>query len=461
MNFNQNDNNELKVMFDEAMKNHTTGDHDSFFSCLQEISTKFFNLDILNIKKLNPNKDVFGEKEDEMERMTNSELVSERKKLFTILLSKYAISGYWSKSVNNNDVKKSIDYLLFLGDDRFFNKGNLLINSLFYITDIKGLVGDNVKFIDLSPEFPLLPTSKTQKYNPINPSVLVESDGTLTVLVRGVNFTSDQGTNYRSMDNDGKVRTFNLITKLDNDFKMDESSSHEMYDNFERKFYPSWVLGLEDCRLFRNDTNETFFTATSCQTDYNHAKLVICKTTELLTEITNLARLKPPDENRVEKNWLPFFDSPSDKYLAIYGYNPVSVREIDTNTGLNHEIITNKSPFNFSTFRGSGGPINFKYRGDDGKLIIIHEVSFGHDNKRTYIHRFVWLDETYNIKAISRSFYFIEIGIEFCSSLAIKVTDEKETIIVGFGQNDEKAYLCLIDSKDVTSCLISTDDLLI
>lgn len=458
MNLDQNDNNnELKAMFEEAMNKHNTGDHGSFCTLLQVIFTKFFNLDILNFRKIDREED---EKSNE-DNTKNDEFALERKTMFTILLSKYAISGYWSKLVNNDDVKKAIDYLLFFGDERFFNKGNLLINSLFYISDVRGLVGESVRFVDLSPELPLLPTSKTQKYNPINPSVLVESDGTLTVLVRGVNFTSDQGKNYRSMDNDGKVRTFNLITKLDNDFKIDESSSHEMYDNFERKLYPAWVLGLEDCRLFRNDKDETFFTATSCQTDNHHAKLVICKTTKLLTEITNLARLKPPDEHRVEKNWLPFFDSSSSKYLAIYGYNPVSIRQIDTNTGLNWEIISNKSPFNFNTFRGSGGPINFNYRGDDGKLVVIHEVSFGYDNKRTYIHRFVWLDKAYNIKAISRSFYFLKIGIEFCSSLAIKVADDRKTIIAGFGKNDEEAYLCLIDYDDVTSCLIPTEDLLI
>jgi predicted GH43/DUF377 family glycosyl hydrolase len=55
------------------------------------------------------------------------------------------------------------------------------------------------------------------------------------------------------------------------------------------------------------------------------------------------------------------------------------------------------------------------------------------------------MDEKFNIRNVSPSFYFIQQGVEFCAGLARK--DDK--LLVSFGVEDRQAVLATISEAEV------------
>ena len=156
-----------------------------------------------------------------------------------------------------------------------------------------------------------------------------------------------------------------------------------------------------------------------------------------------------------EKNWLPFEED--GMIRAIYNYDPPSLVEIEPKKGNCYFIIKERISFNFSRFRGSGGPIPFIVDSDKpikGYLIIIHEaVDFV--TKRNYYHRFVWCQirkDKFEIKRFSHLFTFFDHSVEFCAGLCYH--DNGTDIVISIGIDDQSAHLVTISIERVESMLI-------
>jgi len=151
----------------------------------------------------------------------------------------------------------------------------------------------------------------------------------------------------------------------------------------------------------------------------------------------------PSPQNRCEKNWLPFFRK--GKVAVIYSFNPVVVYTIDPMNGKFEEVARQSSGLLTDSFRGSAGPLPYK----GGYLTVVHEVLFRPG--RHYLHRFVELDESFNIRRLSHSFFFRSWGVEYCSGLTMSV-DEK-SLLLTFGFNDGEAWIHQIEITAVEELL--------
>ncbi len=79
---------------------------------------------------------------------------------------------------------------------------------------------------------------------------------------------------------------------------------------------------------------------------------------------------------------------------------------------------------------GGSAPIEYK----NGYLTILHRRGFC-DNHRFYDHIFVFINQDFEIKQISKPFYFEEYGIESCIGLLLK----DHHFYISYGVKDNKS----------------------
>ncbi len=69
-------------------------------------------------------------------------------------------------------------------------------------------------------------------------------------------------------------------------------------------------------------------------------------------------------------------------------------------------------------------------------MILTHEV---HElNPRKYVHRFLYFDNNWDLKKISKSFYFQEKFVEFVLSCII---DHNQNLLISYSVRDNKCIL--------------------
>jgi len=112
----------------------------------------------------------------------------------------------------------------------------------------------------------------------------------------------------------------------------------------------------------------------------------------------------------MEKNWLPFMVG--NELRVLYESNPMTI--LAPANGV-CEIVHKREKNDLPTFRGSGSPIPY---GASRFLYTIHEqgVLWGDlplTDRYFYSHRFVEMDQDYQITRISPLFNFREEGVEY------------------------------------------------
>jgi hypothetical protein len=135
-----------------------------------------------------------------------------------------------------------------------------------------------------------------------------------------------------------------------------------------------------------------------------------------------------PTNQLHEKNWMPL--SVGGKLTWIYSLDPTAILP-----GPLREC-----PFALEHLRG-GAATAFK----DGYLCVTHEV-LPIDGKRVYLHRFVRLDERFNVVAVSPAWVFERYGIEFCAGIAV---DSKQKIVLSYGIHDREAWIAHVDTREI------------
>jgi len=264
-----------------------------------------------------------------------------------------------------------------------------------------------------------------------NPSVAVH-DGKLKIVVRAVNYTIDE--NGRYVMPGSTIETTNFLLdegeiKLPVDFPPPASSE---------------VLGFEDMRLF---SHKGILWTISCVRQLSASG--ICKQVVARLDGNQLGRwfvTLAGDADRHEKNWMPVVGQHAFMKF-VYSCDPVRV--ID-GYGLTRPgclvVDGHNTPIFAERFRGGSQVIRFRSEW----LAIVHEVLW-HDGRRVYLHRFVLFDDDWNMTEISRPFYFLRKGIEFCSGLV----EFNGRLVLSFGVNDAEAWTATLDPKEVWSCLTS------
>lgn len=310
-------------------------------------------------------------------------------------------------------------------------------NILFYIQNLK-----NGHFQPIAIDLPRIIDSAEERYHPMNPSIHKTRDG-YKLICRAVNYTQKGAKEFETIDPDGYFRTRNFLAHYTQDFAL--LSQKEIIEDLPRDRLPSCnVLGLEDARIFAFQDASWFTCTTRDNTLEGIPQISLCKLDES-AHVERMILLGGPDLYRCEKNWLPFVEN--GVFHVLYSYDPFVIYKPNMETG-HCELTVNYHPtHDFSSFRGSAGPIEF----DNGYLVLVHEVVYLSDHSRCYLHRFLHLDRHFFVTQISKPFTFLHQGVEFCTSMLLN--HEGTKLILPVGIEDTKAYLCFLDLDTLRSLL--------
>ncbi len=335
-------------------------------------------------------------------------------------------------------LKKNIPYYI---------KEQAYRNMLFYVPTL-----ENARYQAIEIDLPSIREGLGSHYNPMNPSIRKTEEG-YEVICRTVNYIQIGAKHFKSLDlldPTNTAKTKNILVQYDRNFHL--LSQKEIVENLPREKMRIYnVEGLEDCRLFKFK-NASWFTCTTLDTNpTGQPQVSLCMLSNdrsaPTVQVEKLIPLNGPNLERCEKNWLPFVKD--NEIFVIYSYDPFVIYKAD----LNHSafappsvIKTYEPKQDFSRFSGSAHPIKFK----DGYLLLVHETVYD-DQQRNYMHRFVFLDQDFIIKEVSKPFVFLHKGIEYCCGMTIDHTNTK--LIMSIGIEDREAYLCTIDLKTVQDLL--------
>ena len=257
----------------------------------------------------------------------------------------------------------------------------------------------------------------------MNPSVCWHN-GDLWCVVRTVNY-SMKGREYTVHDADGIVRTENYLGKLSRSGELTDARLMRDLDTSPRE--ASRIVGYEDVRLVSidgADGPELTGSATVCDRDASRRMIARLH----LTRDGDVERADVQPSNQLhEKNWMPL--SVDGELTWIYSLDPTAVLPGPLR----------ESPFALEHLRG-GAAIVF----EDGYLCVTHEVIEANEG-RIYLHRFVQLDEGFNVIGVSAAWVFSKPGIEFCCGLA----QDEDSLILSYGIDDCEAWIARISLDEV------------
>ncbi len=330
--------------------------------------------------------------------------------------------------------------LLLIRHLPYYLKSQASNNLLFYVDKLPQATYRPIK-ITLPPVKP----GSDRYYNPMNPSLQKTKEG-YQMICRTVNYLQDSRGNYSMIDGTPEVyvRTRNFLIDYDKQFNVQRE--REIVEERDIQTSTRAVDGLEDCRLV-NLNGENWFSCTAFHvTASGTPQIVLGKLNEdpasSQVKVENLVHLKGTNPY-CEKNWLPFVKD--NTIHMIYWYDPLVIYKPNLQTGECVPVIEYTPLYDFSSFRGSAAPIAF----DEGYLILIHEVIC--QEKRTYIHRFLYFDKDFHIKKLSKPFIFQHLGIEYCCGMAID--HEGKNLVLSIGLEDREAHMCTVDLKTVRALL--------
>jgi hypothetical protein len=340
-------------------------------------------------------------------------------------------------------------------DSEIYN--NTVYNLQFYVNKLD--YDDRIETPVTLPTINI-DSNDLEKYRSINPSIIKTKNG-YTVIARGVNWNQTHANSYISLSTDGKIRTRNYLVHLNKQFQL--ISQHEIVDKSVRTRYDYHVLGLEDCHLFTVGS-QLYFTCTTLDSRNTAVRpqISLCKLPSNPTikgeyDVTDVIPLDCEYNNIPEKNWLPFVNNNNEIHFVYY-YEPMTIKKWKpTETNRGNVIVTKrtKCEYNLSRFRGSAGPLPYRYQNNSGYLIVVHEISpislKSNERGRIYWHRFVWVDINFNPKRASHVWYFNHIGVEFCRSICHSHDENK--ILLGMGIEDKSSWIYTMSSSKIDEYL--------
>ncbi len=350
-----------------------------------------------------------------------------------------SIVSYYTKF--KDDGYAACSHLVVKKDVSFQLRFQTYRNLLFYVKPLP-----HAEFFPIEMDLPFL--GEDRVWRPMNPSIITASNG-YRVICRLVNYVQKGARDFHTYDSDGIFRTRNFFLEYSKDFQL--LSQKEILENPPHlKRCASFVDGLEDCRLFKWHHDFCFTCTTTDTNPMGSPQISFCSLEPIPRNgsfyVERFLPLQGPDPRRCEKNWLPFVHH--DQLFMIYSYEPLTIYMPLLNTGSCERVHQSSIPgYDFSSFRGSAGPVVF----EDGFLVLVHEVVFLDGFERVYLHRFVWLDQEWNITEISRPFVFKHQGVELCIGMCL---DHDQThLILTLGIEDHDAYFCRISLQNALRLL--------
>jgi glycosyltransferase involved in cell wall biosynthesis len=352
------------------------------------------------------------------------------------LLEEYSISANYSKDpVRKDRGFAACEYLTFGREIPQGARELARSNLRFYLKPAR----------EMMPSFDARPIGfiPPAGYRVMNPSVARRGDE-LLLIQRTVNYTLVDEFRYVTPDG-GPIHTRNFLLRLNANLEVEAASEIMPPDDMPPP-QCDLVKGFEDLRLFAW-RGELWCSATVRELTPEAWCQQVLARIERRDDgshiLTDWRVISPAGQH--EKNWMPQVDG--DTLRLIYSCDPT--RLMDEYGKLVAEI---ESPIAADWFRGGSQAIPF----DGGWLALVHEARVA-NNKRYYLHNFVWFDETNTLKAFSRRFFFHENAIEFAAGMAWHPDGKR--LLISFGVVDTQSWIATVDPADVRRLLHDLDGL--
>lgn len=325
-----------------------------------------------------------------------------------------------------NDLIYSIELFKELGIcAHYVNKKHLGLITCDYVKFIDKTFSEQIKQIQtfyLSPlnssnskTFLLNPGHLPKGYYPSNScfKLIDTKTNTCEGILRTVNYKLEADGTYKFNTN---VQTVNYWCVVDiKENKITKKVKIELDDNlytYVKPIHISNIKGLEDGRYIKY-RGKLYASFVSLEYGLNPIHSIVLAHINSNFKISHIIPLRY-NNKQIQKNWLPV--EYKGKLCFIYSYDPFVLIQANVYSGYCSEVIKCTYNHNFTTFRGSAGPVNIGSK----QLVLIHEVGYdttGVHPKRTYFHRFLEYDSDFHLQRISEPFYFNKLGIEFCITL--------------------------------------------
>jgi hypothetical protein len=271
-------------------------------------------------------------------------------------------------------------------------------------------------------------------FEEMNPSLYIEDDGAIKILVRCVNYKKFYNKNFTMYENKSNSIYFILNGKINNNEKLDiENFDYQIIkNNYNLPTFNSYWLGLEDIRFI--DSNNLLVIVPELNQNGNPS-IFNAKINNNIIE--NFIDCYP---NKIEKNWMPY--NTIDGQKVIYSLTPFKIKSIVDND-IEEIEVSEKIKENLIGYHGSTNGISInKFE----RLFLIHIT-----RDRVY-HKWLILNILTNDIKLSEEFTFFKNSyIEFTCSLC-KYNDR---IFISVGVNDNKAYIIETCENDIKNTFLT------
>lgn len=376
------------------------------------------------------------------------------------------------------DIEKSINYYYLDRKEGIAHSDKVLLNPYIPYQN-KYIVHQNMKFyakrlkdyqnytIRINNDDQI----KTPYHHYSNPCIFTNND-LLFINTRQINYIIDENNHYKIITNEGyknisteyPLVNYNQLLVYDND--QDEFNHLQYINDHNYRMtnaikYNDIIKGSEDIRLLiHNDMmyaiatnreynpqhlNQMELCMTPCNTESNYK---IRKNSDSLSKSMGLFKswlhkrvilsFNEEEDKKPQKNWAPFIHN--DKYLLVYSWYPLIILEPDIETG--KCSIYHQSTPNVDLRQCRGSSQGFYY---NNKLyFIVHEVT-DENGKRIYYHRFITLDNNFNVTQVSSIFVIDKPQIEYICGACIK----DDNLYISYSIRDLEAYVMKIEADSI------------
>jgi hypothetical protein len=275
------------------------------------------------------------------------------------------------------------------------------------------LIGPERFFIDKTG----LPNS----YSDTNPSIYINENGFIKILIRQVNYKKFSNKSFVI----GQKTSMSQYVMLTG-YSFDKLETHFIeYDWNHFPKYPTYWEGMEDIRFI---TENKILVAVP---ERNSNGMPCIFLAEIISNsIKLLQKLEP---SKTEKNWMPFHQN-GESYV-IYSVAPFVIKPLYEDN--KRTICINDSLLRIlQGYNGSTNGIAF-----EGSLLFLV-----HNYEIKSMHRWLKYDPITETVKVSEPFiFFIHSYIEFPCSICWY----RNNIMVSFGINDDKAMLAIISPDNI------------
>lgn len=328
----------------------------------------------------------------------------------------------------------SCQYLMMYPEIPDFHRQQAKSNNFYYLEPLSPGARDH-KVLSIPTREPYISSSSSLFIHPKNKH--------MRGIVRAVNYSMDDRFNYTARHPNGIVDTINYWCEFDPEGKTTQCYEIEYAPSV--KAMPKHIVhvqGLEDMRACFVG-NQLYTIAVDREYGRNsHPSILLCHLTPNdATKKYQITKTIPITfrDDRIQKNWTVFTDQ--GKLMMCYGHHPLTILEVEPNTGDVKIVCEKYSRLNFEDIRGSANPIRVVH--ENAWLFLVHEVAWR--DTRKYFHRFLKYNNNWDLVDVSEPFYFNNLYVEFSLSIMM----DKNKVFIPFSTKDNSTELLTINYDNI------------